>query len=35
MAMLRTSFMASHEEHHLNRILEVFRTVGKKLEVIP
>jgi 8-amino-7-oxononanoate synthase len=35
MAMLRTSFMASHEDYHLNRILEVFRTVGRKLEVIP
>jgi len=35
MAMLRTSFMASHEDHHLDKILEVFRTVGKKLEVIP
>lgn len=34
MAMLRTSFMASHEDHHLNKILEVFRTVGRKLEVI-
>jgi 8-amino-7-oxononanoate synthase len=34
MAMLRTSFMATHEEHQLNRILQVFGEVGKKLGVI-
>jgi len=34
MAMLRTSYMATHEDHHLNRILEVFGEVGKKLGVI-
>ena len=35
MAMLRTSYMATHEDHHLNRILEVFGTIGKKLGIIP
>jgi 8-amino-7-oxononanoate synthase len=34
MAMLRTSYMATHEDHHLNRILEVFGEVGRKLGVI-
>ena len=34
MAMLRTSYMATHEDVHLNRILEVFGEIGKKLGVI-
>jgi len=34
MEMLRTSYMATHEEHHLNKILEVFNKVGKKFSVI-
>jgi len=34
MAMLRTSYMATHEDRHLNRILEVFGTIGKKLGII-
>jgi 8-amino-7-oxononanoate synthase len=34
MAMLRTSYMATHEDHHLNRILEVFGEVGRKMGVI-
>jgi len=34
MEMLRTSYMATHEEHHLNKILEVFNKVGKKFGVI-
>ena len=34
MQMLRTSYMASHEEHHLDTILETFATIGKKLGVI-
>jgi len=34
MAMLRTSYMATHEDHHLNKILEVFGTIGKKLGII-
>jgi 8-amino-7-oxononanoate synthase len=34
MAMLRTSYMATHEDHHLDKILETFCTIGKKLGVI-
>jgi 8-amino-7-oxononanoate synthase len=34
MQMLRTSFMASHEDKHLDRILEVFGEIGRKLGVI-
>ncbi|MBI3004106.1 MAG: pyridoxal phosphate-dependent aminotransferase family protein [Ignavibacteriales bacterium] len=34
MEMLRTSYMATHEDEHLNRILDVFGAVGKKLGVI-
>ncbi len=34
MQMLRTSFMATHEEKHLDRILEVFGEIGRKLGVI-
>ena len=34
MAMLRTSYMATHENHHLDKILETFHTIGKKLGVI-
>ena len=34
MQMLRTSYMASHEEKHLDRILEVFGEIGRKLGVI-
>jgi 8-amino-7-oxononanoate synthase len=34
MQMLRTSFMAAHEDVHLDRILELFGTVGRKLGVI-
>jgi 8-amino-7-oxononanoate synthase len=34
MAMLRTSYMATHEDEHLNKILEIFGTIGKKLGVI-
>jgi len=32
--MMRTSYMASHEDEHLDRILEVFSQVGKKLGLI-
>jgi len=32
--MMRTSFMATHEDVHLNRILELFAQVGKKLGII-
>jgi 8-amino-7-oxononanoate synthase len=34
MQMLRTSYMATHEDRHLNKILETFGTIGKKLGVI-
>ncbi len=34
MAMLRTSYMATHEEHHLDRILETFSAIGKELGII-
>lgn len=34
MAMLRTSYMATHEDQHLDRILATFSTIGKKLGVI-
>jgi len=33
-AMLRTSYMATHEREHLDRGLEAFRKVGKKYGVI-
>jgi 8-amino-7-oxononanoate synthase len=33
-AMLRTSYMATHERSHLDRALEAFRIVGKKYGVI-
>lgn len=34
MAMLRTSFMSTHEDEHLNRILELFGSIGKELGII-
>jgi 8-amino-7-oxononanoate synthase len=34
MSMMRTSYMASHEKEHLDRILEVFSIVGKELGMI-
>jgi 8-amino-7-oxononanoate synthase len=34
MEMLRTSFMATHEDEHLDKILEVFETVGKAMGVL-
>lgn len=34
MQMMRTSYMASHEDEHLDRILELFEQVGKKLGII-
>lgn len=34
MAMLRTSYMSSHEDEHLNRILELFGEIGKELKLI-
>lgn len=32
--MMRTSYMATHKDEHLNRILEVFASVGRKLGII-
>ncbi len=34
MEMLRTSYMATHEDEHLDKILEVFQTVGKNMGVL-
>ncbi len=34
MAMLRTSYMATHEEKHLNRILELFSDIGKEMGLL-
>lgn len=34
MQMLRTSFMATHEKEHLDRILEICGDIGKKLGII-
>ena len=34
MAMLRTSFMATHEDKHLNKILEVFGDIGREMKII-
>ncbi len=34
MAMLRTSYMATHEDKHLDKILEVFGDIGKEMGVI-
>jgi 8-amino-7-oxononanoate synthase len=34
MEMLRTSYMATHEKQHLDKILDVFKKVGKEFGVI-
>lgn len=34
MSMMRTSYMASHEKHHLDQILEKFQKAGKELDLI-
>jgi hypothetical protein len=34
MAMLRTSYMATHEEEHLAKIVTVFEKLGKKLGLL-
>ncbi len=34
MQMVRTSYMATHEESHLDEALGIFKTVGKKLGII-
>ena len=33
-ALMRTSYMASHSDAELNRVLDAFRTVGLKHEII-
>ncbi|MBI1804042.1 MAG: pyridoxal phosphate-dependent aminotransferase family protein [Ignavibacteria bacterium] len=35
MQMMRTSYMATHEDQHLDRILEIFGQMGKELGIIP
>ncbi|MEO8447107.1 MAG: pyridoxal phosphate-dependent aminotransferase family protein [bacterium] len=34
MAMLRTSYMATHEDKHLDRILELFGDIGKEMGIV-
>ncbi len=34
MQMMRTSYMATHEKHHLDRILELFKEIGEELGVL-
>lgn len=34
MQMMRTSYMATHENKHLDRILEIFSSAGKRLGII-
>jgi len=34
MSMLRTSYMATHEDEHLDKILEVTEKIGKEMEII-
>lgn len=34
MSMMRTSYMASHKEEHLNRILEIFTEIGREIQLI-
>jgi hypothetical protein len=34
MEMLRTSYMATHEKKHLDKILEVFASIGKQFGVL-
>ncbi len=34
LAMLRTSYMATHEDIHLDKILEVFKKIGKEMGII-
>jgi 8-amino-7-oxononanoate synthase len=34
MQMMRTSYMSAHEDEHLDRILELFKVVGKQLGII-
>ena len=32
--MMRTSFMATHEDEHLDEIIQIFKNVGTKLGLI-
>jgi len=32
--MMRTSYMSTHEDHHLDQIIEAFKAIGKKLNLI-
>ncbi|MCX6166326.1 MAG: aminotransferase class I/II-fold pyridoxal phosphate-dependent enzyme [Ignavibacteriae bacterium] len=34
LSMLRTSYMATDEDHHLNKILEIFGDIGKEMGII-
>ena len=34
-ALLRTSYIATHRQHHLDRALKAFETVGRNLDLIP
>lgn len=34
-SLVRTSYMATHERHHLDRALEILQSVGKQFEIIP
>jgi len=34
LSMMRTSYMATHEQEHLDKIIEVFKIVGKELGLI-
>jgi 8-amino-7-oxononanoate synthase len=34
LSMMRTSYMATHEQEHLDKIIEVFKIVGKELGMI-
>ena len=34
MQMMRTSYMATHEDHHLDKILDTFGTIGRELGLI-
>ena len=33
-ALLRTSYTATHTDEHLDRVLEVFEKIGKKIGII-
>jgi hypothetical protein len=35
MELLRTSYMASHTDEQIDRVLAIYRDVGKQLGLIP